>query len=353
VWPPEPSTLKLQHEPERPVVPDFQALLIYAGGMNVNGPRDLPDLRLELLHNWRPGGPFRQASAVINPAMARSTHLGPTFSHMDSTFDSRALEDASLWYVTADMSQLVGSAATSLPPTTLTPELLPSKCGLAVFATPLTGMSADETTIDAVMGVPLDEQVPPHSPVEVHALLWGDSETIKVRVDRREYVGIAIYRAVEDNGSQMWVPLGRTDWIYGDDTEEPTDPALVGHDLRLASMAEDRRWMACLWLLASQKRVGEQTVIPPDRAARRRSAREGRSAEVRLIDVRHKAEAAAGDGEGRAVEWSHRWLVSPHWRQQAYGPGRTLRRPVFIPPHIKGPQDKPLVVKPSVNVVRP
>lgn len=111
--------------------------------------------------------------------------------------------------------------------------------------------------------------------------------------------------------------------------------------------------MACLWLLASQARVGEQTAVAADRATRRRSQRAGYPADVRLIDVRRKAAPAThDDGESHHVEWSHRWLVNPHWRQQAYGPGRSLRKPVFILPHVKGPADKPLVVKPAVNVVR-
>ena len=31
------------------------------------------------------------------------------------------------------------------------------------------------------------------------------------------------------------------------------------------------------------------------------------------------------------------WKVEPHWRQQAYGRGRSLRRPVPINEHVKGP----------------
>jgi hypothetical protein len=35
-------------------------------------------------------------------------------------------------------------------------------------------------------------------------------------------------------------------------------------------------------------------------------------------------------------------VVRGHWRQQPYGPQRTLRRPVWINPHVKGPADAPL-----------
>jgi hypothetical protein len=336
--------------------------------VKVNGPRDLPDLRLHLLDCWRPGGPLREAAAIMNPLFRSSSGLPSDFSSVEATFDQRAIETAALWYVSDDMSALVAASAPSLPATTLTPELLPTKSGIAFFARPLMGTSADkdelfhlidrdadDPLLNALVDVDLArEHRDDLDLVQVDALVWGDGEHLKMRTYRKPFVGISIYRALDFEGRIDWFPLGRTDWTYGDDTEAAVDPGLIGHDRRLASMAEDRRWMACLWLLASQARVGEQTAVPVERSARRRSQRAGYPADVRLIDVRRQAAAASDhdDGEAHHVEWSHRWLVNPHWRQQAYGPGRSLRRPVFILPHVKGPADKPLVIKPAVNVVR-
>jgi hypothetical protein len=48
--------------------------------------------------------------------------------------------------------------------------------------------------------------------------------------------------------------------------------------------------------------------------------------------------------DGRPLrEYSHRWMVQGHWRNQWY-PSMQDHRPKYIPPHIKGPKDKPLVV---------
>lgn len=47
-------------------------------------------------------------------------------------------------------------------------------------------------------------------------------------------------------------------------------------------------------------------------------------------------------GEHRSVEWSHRWIVSGHIRNQPY-PSEGVTRPIYIPPHVKGPADKPLL----------
>ncbi|KAA8825101.1 hypothetical protein [Bifidobacterium myosotis] len=75
---------------------------------------------------------------------------------------------------------------------------------------------------------------------------------------------------------------------------------------------------------------------------------------VRVVSVarpdRDGAEPAAPAGKGTAAhaaggarrEWSHRWSVRGHWTNQAYGPGRTLRRRIWIDEYVKGPKNKPL-----------
>ena len=47
----------------------------------------------------------------------------------------------------------------------------------------------------------------------------------------------------------------------------------------------------------------------------------------------------------------HRWVVRGHWRNQPWGPGRELRRPVYILPHIKGPDGAPLIGGERVTTV--
>lgn len=59
------------------------------------------------------------------------------------------------------------------------------------------------------------------------------------------------------------------------------------------------------------------------------------------LPIRHHAHAG---GSESSVEWSHRWVVSGHWRKQWY-PLAEVHRPKWIAPYIKGPDDLPLVVK--------
>jgi len=47
--------------------------------------------------------------------------------------------------------------------------------------------------------------------------------------------------------------------------------------------------------------------------------------------------------EHHSVEWSCRWIVHGHWRNQ-WCPSLGRHQPIYILPHIKGPDDKPLKV---------
>lgn len=82
---------------------------------------------------------------------------------------------------------------------------------------------------------------------------------------------------------------------------------------------------------------------------------------VRLVDVRENLEAPDGretpgtdadSGAGKRREYAYRFIVRGFYRQQPYGPGRKLRRRQWIPPFVKGPADKPLRVKDTVNILR-
>lgn len=303
--------------------------------------QDLPDLRLHFIEEWKPGQFFHGLAEFTQPM----TEIAPGFGGLEPRFDSDVLPKAALWWVTTDMARLVELSSQSLPPTTLTDDLLVDRYGFAVFETPLQGLDA------GVGNQSLDE------PLEVNAMLWGP---VPIEEAKDGAIGIALYGYRPVSYSQSaWVPLGRTDWLVGTDTEEVPHETLRTHDQRVASMAEDRRWLAALHLMAAEKRVAqvEQATIP--RAAVRRSKRANVPADVRLIDLRapgRTSEKGEEGSEGRHVDWQYRWIVGGEtggfWRQTPYGPGRSLRRPQWIMPFVKGPEGKPLRVRDSVKVVR-
>jgi hypothetical protein len=104
------------------------------------------------------------------------------------------------------------------------------------------------------------------------------------------------------------------------------------------------RMTIALWLLMTQPGITDTNAAHVDRAAIRRAHRAGRDPRVRIVDLRHSH--GSGTATGRTL--SKRFMVRGHWRQQVYGKGRTLRRPTWIAPHIKGPDDAPLDTRPTV-----
>jgi hypothetical protein len=313
----------------------------------------------------------------------------PDYSPKAMQWVAETLADADLYWVSPEMCTLLAHAAPIMPPTTLTADLMPSECGAVFFADALEGQDAQDPDnrvfvsaivwgpcqFDVVNNVREDGAIGPPPPdvmtstpshvvtgtqtdeefIEAHGLT-----PVQATDDNRVVFGATDtdsgenYRFIGNGISistwrkwEKWVPLGRTDWPMGFDTEgEFAPPGFT--PVQLQSIIEDRRWAAAFAILSQQTNISHTRVVDTDRhAAKRLRRRKLTPPKVRLVDI-HKPKHPTTPGGTREVEWTKRWLVRGHWRQQAFGPGRKQRRPVYIQPHIKGPEDKPLEVSPEV-----
>lgn len=95
-----------------------------------------------------------------------------------------------------------------------------------------------------------------------------------------------------------------------------------------------------------QQRIASHHQERPHRAARREALRAGMPEReivvVRLRRESHDGEPSEHEGEAR---YSHRFIVSGHWRNQWY-PASQVHRQIWISPYVKGPEDGPLMVRP-------
>lgn len=88
----------------------------------------------------------------------------------------------------------------------------------------------------------------------------------------------------------------------------------------------------------------DDRMMVPGRALMRQADRKlgsGRDHRVRVIQLRKATTRPHRDGPSMPREWSHRWLVKGHWRNQWY-PSEQRHALKWIPTHIKGPDDKEL-----------
>jgi hypothetical protein len=99
---------------------------------------------------------------------------------------------------------------------------------------------------------------------------------------------------------------------------------------------------ACLWL---QQRVVTSSAGHIERHRRKQIARENDvplPSDVKVIQLRRtESRSQPANGNGEVIDWSCRWIVNGHWRNQPYADERKL---IYIMPFVKGPADKPLRV---------
>lgn len=296
--------------------------------------RDLPAWRAVSEQCWEPHGPFTLSARVIATSSREHAH------DFKPAWERATMRDSQLWFVGAPMCDLLVGAAPAMPPLKLTASVLPDEAGFVFFEAPLAGIDADGT----------------ENQVTVGAYLWGRAVWEHPRtLKQRPVIGITVYgpgimpKSFTDVRSTVpLMPLGGLVWPFG----ETCDVQWFDGDARDQSMSEDRRRLLALWLLSTQPGLASNHLheVPVRRSkAKRKRIAAGKVQEpespVRVIQLRRQppGDHDAPERAAGARTYRHRWTVSGHWRNQAFGPERSLRRPTYINPYLKGPDDAPLL----------
>jgi hypothetical protein len=260
--------------------------------------RDLPKIRDRLNRFYR--------SPISLPH-----HLG---IHREDLADQ--LEQGRLYWVDPTFTDLAATAAQSLHATVLHSDLVPGDTGILAWATP--------------MG-------------DAAAITWTLHDTT-VRLVRYRNIGGGLDDATlqtvrEDIG---WLAPMATHTLSLDTKIDPQRQP--GTAIALAT-----------WLLMGQ-RATETPTVETDKQTRRRYARDKRPLpDVRLVRLRAAGQPPSSTpcslNSVDRTATSERVWVTGHWRDQPYGPGRALRRPVYIHPFLRGPDDAPIKLSTTVRVL--
>jgi hypothetical protein len=297
---------------------------------HVPRPVDIPHWRNELIDAWAPGG------GVLSSLSLKVFDESGGFHVFVPWWEYEQFTKASLWFVGAEMCDLLDRVAPSLPDTILAADVIPDRSGFVVFEKPLKSLDSISGDVSLMTG----------------AMLWGPAQWSN---GDKSYpiIGITVYAPIITGKPPYVMPLGNLIWPFGQGTDDPQD--LEGNyasDLldpsQCASMAEDRRRLMALWLISQQPAVAQardQTVsmTPRNKSARRRMKAPLPDVRVRVVYLRTLPHPDHEPEPGPGRQYSHRWVVKEHWRNQAFGPKHGLRRPVLVRSHVRGPENAPFL----------
>jgi len=312
-------------------------------------PRDLPELRAELLDHyqtpvvidWWSRRPARPALEVIDRGQVRAA-LNPSGDQRRINEIDR-LKDADLYFVSADMTQLAITAAESLPSFDLSASDAPSEAGLIFFEEPIAtdvNTKAGQGETVYISGASWNLGSTPRWGVALWLSFYID---LHLTLDREVAEGrITKAEAARQKGSQPR-------FSYTMDAAH-----MVGRGIPVANddsvLNSWGRTILSAWLIMAQP-LAEISTVTADRSAQKRIRRTGHAPKpVRLVELR-RPKATGSNTSGTEREYHHQWIVRGHWRQQWF-PARQVHRPVWIGPHIKGPEGAPLIGGEKVNVLK-
>lgn len=285
-------------------------------------PSQLPKLRRQLLrHLGDPSMPIRSKTGDAVTA------------GLDAM--AASLKIADMFWVQRDMAALAMYAGQELAATRWATADRPSPCGLLFWQDGIGHMDA--------RGVQIPVEACVWGPHRGGMLLW-----LLMSRDRLSAEIARMGLRVEEAESPPLLP------IYGAVLPVEADPTSLA-DLDPELPQPIVAALASAWLLMQQPLLIDRTKERADKPTARAYTRDGLpSPEVTVVDLRRQytpqGQDADAGGDGR--RYRHRWVVGGHWRNQAHGPGHSLRRQQWIPAHVKGPDGAPLLSTEKVNVWR-
>jgi hypothetical protein len=301
---------------------------------------DLPEIRAEMALWHRKYGAEYFTACIENGSQ---TAYGTDFSASAegarlASAEAARIEKAELFWVSREMTELCVAAARTMPAWSLQPDDLIAPAGMIYFedlpsfraGIPTTAMTWNRCPATIASRVLKGSGVWLSSYAERGWLTQRgiDSSSLRLPMPRLVYNG----ESIASYGQHETGDVAYTADDQGEIVETDSE-TLIRSGGALAVFKT-----ACLLM---RQELAAASVIEPNRASRKRIQRMQQEAKpVRVIRLRHASNSTGASESDR--EYHHQWIVRGHWRQQWY-PSRQVHRPVWIAPHVKGPEGAPLL----------
>ena len=304
------------------------------GGAGVKPLRinDMPTLRRKMI-----------AHALRAHQTDSSTHAARVAAQM---------QEATLFWVSADMAQVAMDASHDVPEIRAADAPTPS--GLLLFENPLPPLPVQDDTGGILrQGQHMDDQLYAATMQRLSALPVVGVQWTRPKPGVLEISALADMRQIKAAG------------LGGDDHPLPALTAVslpADGTLDFASALGNRTpeviafaaLVEATWVLMMTPTAAARSLIDAGTGRQPRGYSPPRAREVTRVDLRplHHVSTELGETDARGRVFRHRWVVRGHWRNQAHGPKRAQRRLTWVPSYVKGPDDAPLLLTEKVMVWR-
>jgi len=229
------------------------------------------------------------------------------------------------FYLSKEIIPLIQAGAVSLPMSWhLSPEMMFKNSGFVWFeqsitmetgTIPLVAMGWCPQWASGVVPVTGQEDVPFETDDVLHVVFYGE-------IPERLPLPITIFTlTTKDSLADLLATL-------------------VAVPFNKYATAEKMRLFGAFLSFVNQ-RILERFAVPLPRQWKRQRARNGANDLDAVQVIRLRSALGSRNPRVGDVEWSYRWVVSGHWRNQ-FRPSHKDHYPKWIMPYLKGPEDKPL-----------
>ena len=300
-------------------------------------PQDLPEARSEVVTYHLTKGPALFDACIRAGAMPIRP---PGDIHKSAQelarLEAERVRNGELFWVSGNMTDLIAAASKTMPSFTLAPADMPSPWGFMAFEKPIHVVTSPYTGDDVPIVAaswgpcPFDD----YTDGGVWASWYSDTSHV---IDGTHNAGLP-------DGVKAMMTGSRPRFTYDHESVAPFSAThlrsvtAAGEEPSGSGLGVDT--LKAVWLLMAQP-LAEVSEVEPDRTVRKRMRRTNQEPKpVRVIELRRPQRS--GDAGPGTREYHHAWVVRGHWRQQWF-PKREVHRPVWIAPHIKGPEGAPLI----------
>lgn len=330
--------------------------------MSKTRPQDMPELRRKMLNRLRDPESRAAWEGALEQKYRDSGYEVPGAGKAALKLEDAAWEAGELFHVNDDMTALAAHAGRTLPDFRVSLDDLPAPCGIVYYAGAGIGLSSGDSVDLSLL---------------VRAATWqtiiGSDKALVVAtfyVERAEYLSgirpapgspasaVSAWREQVDRVLDRCGPLMRSEIVAvhvkgsGGIADEQQQTEWFEADRGRSDAAGGWWWtLVATWLLMAQEIVAE-SVLRPSRKQARRSVRAGVKRgldDVRVVVLRHARHES--HSHESLVEYQHRWIVRGHWRNQWY-PSQDRHVPLWIAPHVKGPDGAPFLTGEKVYAWR-